>query len=79
MKPNDVHPRVLRDMADVIVKTLSIIFEKSWLPDEVHGDRKKGKFLRNPSFKKRRKEYLGRYVPARLSLVPEKVKKQILL
>ena len=42
MGPDNIHPRVLKEMADGVAKLLSIIFEKSWLSGEVPGDWKKG-------------------------------------
>jgi len=59
MRPDEMHPRFLRELADAVTKLLSMIFEKSQQPGKVPGNWKKGNV--EPVFEKRRKEDPGNY------------------
>ena len=75
MEPDDMHPKVLKDLVDVVGKLLSIIFEKLWLWDQVHGVWKKWNITL--IYKKGRKVYLGNYKLVSLTSVPKNIMEQI--
>jgi len=76
MGPNGMHPRVLRELADVIAGPLSIIFERSCRTGEVPKGWRKANVT--PVFKKCKKEDPRNYRPVSLTSIPGKMMEQLL-
>lgn len=64
MGSEERNPRVLRELTDIVAKSLAMIFEK-WHLDEVPGDWKRGNIVR--IFKKGRMEDFVNYPPVSLT------------
>ncbi|KAK4810488.1 hypothetical protein QYF61_004268 [Mycteria americana] len=77
MGPDEIHPRVLKELAEELTKPLSIIYQQSWLTGEVPADWRLANVT--PIFKKGRKEDPGNYRPVSLTSVPGKLMEQIIL
>ena len=74
--PDGLHPRVLKELADVLTKLLSMIYLKSWLTGEVPLDWRVANVT--PIYKKGRKDDPGNYRPVSLTSVPGKVMEQVI-
>ncbi|KFQ46106.1 hypothetical protein N333_04586, partial [Nestor notabilis] len=77
MGPDEIHPQVLKELANEVAKPLSVIFERSWQTGDVPDDWKKGNVT--PIFKKGKVENLATYRSVSLTSVPGKLLEQILL
>ena len=77
MGPDEIHPRVLREPAEVIAEPLSIICQRSLLTGEVPEDWRLASVT--PIYKKGCKEDPGNYRPVSLTSVPGKIMEQIVL
>lgn len=68
---DDMHPRVIKELADVVAKILLSLFEKSWVTDQVSSGWKKGNI--NPVFKTVRKKDPANCRLMILTYVPGKI------
>ncbi|KFQ20539.1 hypothetical protein N332_13059, partial [Mesitornis unicolor] len=77
MRPDGIHPTVPRELAEVLTKPLSSIYQQSWLTREVPVNWRLANVT--PIYKKGWKEDPGNYRPVSLTSVPGKVMEQIIL
>uniref|UniRef100_UPI00109F2E4C uncharacterized protein LOC114596483 n=1 Tax=Podarcis muralis TaxID=64176 RepID=UPI00109F2E4C len=74
--PDELHPRVLKELADVISEPLAVIFENSWRTGEVPADWRRANVV--PIFKKGEREDPNNYRPVSLTSIPGKILEQII-
>jgi len=71
-----IHPRVPRELAEVLTKSLSIIYHQFWLTRQVLVDWRLANVM--PIHKKGQNEDLGHYRPVSLTMVLRKVMEPII-
>ncbi|KAJ7416828.1 hypothetical protein WISP_68273 [Willisornis vidua] len=71
MGPDGIHPRVMRELVEELVKLLSFIYQQSWLSGEVPDDWKVANVM--PIHRKGCKADSGNYRPVSLTSVPGRV------
>ncbi|PKU36009.1 rna-directed dna polymerase from mobile element jockey-like [Limosa lapponica baueri] len=77
MGPHGIHPRVLRELVEVLAEPLSIIYQQSWQTGVVPADWRLANVM--PIHKKGWKGDPGNYRPVSLTSVTGKVMEQIIL
>jgi len=77
MGPDEIDPRVLRELAEELAKPLSIICQQSWLTGEVPDDWRIANVT--PIYKKGQKQDPRNYRPVSLTSVPGKIMEQFIL
>ncbi|GAB0190593.1 mitochondrial enolase superfamily member 1 [Grus japonensis] len=77
MGPDGIHPSILRELAEVLTKPLSTIYQQSWLTRGVPIAWRLANVM--PICKKGQKEDLGNQRPVSLTFVLGKVMEQIIL
>ncbi|GAB0209474.1 mitochondrial enolase superfamily member 1 [Grus japonensis] len=77
MAPDGLHPRVLKELADVTAGPLSIIYQRSWESGEVLADWKLSNVI--PVYEKGMRGDPGNYRPFSLTSVPGKIMEKIIL
>jgi len=77
MDSNEIHPRVMRKLADVVAKVLLMFSEKCWQSGDIPSDWRKGNI--GLISKKCAKDDQGKSQPVRLTTLLGKIMEQIIL
>ncbi|KAK4824398.1 hypothetical protein QYF61_014058 [Mycteria americana] len=77
MGPDGIHPRVLKELVDVMAGPLLIIYQRSWESGEVPADWKLANVI--PIYKKGVREDPGKYRPVSPTSAPGKIVENIIL
>uniref|UniRef100_A0A674ICA9 Reverse transcriptase domain-containing protein n=4 Tax=Terrapene triunguis TaxID=2587831 RepID=A0A674ICA9_9SAUR len=74
--PDEMHPRILKELIEEVSEPLAIIFGKSWETGEIPEDWKRANIV--PIYKKGNKNNPGNYRPVSLTSVPGKIMEQVI-